>query len=237
MSSCHRIKANILKSEVVYDSTSVKPSGKNITQKPIVKHDSRFALNAGWGWQTSKIPDNAAQFEKDYLNELKSGSQFGLEYNYFVNQSTGIGLLVNLFHSSHSVYASAQLANGTIVNGTLSDNIDILYIAPNITWRILSPTKKNAFLLGVSIGYMNYNNQASFNETMTLNGGTLGFSYDLSYDYGISKSTALGIGFSWKIGTLSSVDVTQNGVKKTVDFEKDQRLGLGHLDLSIGLRF
>lgn len=237
VSSCHRIKALILKVDDSHDTLFTKQTEKRLLPKPRIKHDSRFALNAGLGWQTAKIPDGLNQFEKDYLTELKSGNQFGVEYNYFVNQQTGIGVIFNLFHSSNSVNASAQTNTGSVVNGNLSDDVTILYIAPSITWRILSPTKMNAFFAGLSIGYMHYKDDSHFIYSSTSTGSTVGLSYDLSYDLGLSKRTALGFGFSWKLGTLSSVDVNQNGSKQTIQLDSDHRQGLGHIDLSLGLRF
>ena len=241
-SSCHRIKAKILKLDSLKmnsfkDSTATQLVEKPTIVKPKFKPDSRVALNAGVSWQTAKISSGLSEFEKDYYTELKSGFHYGGEYNYFFNQQTGIGIVLNVFHASNSTYASAQTSGGTVVSGTISDDINIVYVGPNITWRVLSPTQMNAFLFGFSIGYMHYNNQAQFLESYELSGSTLGFTYDLSYDFSIAKDIALGLGFSWKIGVLSSMDVSQNGSTRTVKFEDDQRLGLGHLDLSLGLRF
>lgn len=237
VSSCHRIKGRILKADNFHDTVLTVITEKKVLPFPTIKHDSRFVLNIGWGWQTAKIPDDLNQFEKDYLNELKSGSQYGAEYNYFINERTGIGVVFNLFHSSNATYASAQSATGTIMSGKLSDDINIIYIAPSISWRILSPTKMNAFLAGISIGYLHYRDDAEFISSSATTGGTVGLSYDLSYDLGLTNKTALGFGLSWKLGTLSSLNVNQHGSSRTIQLDNDHRLGLGHIDLSLGLRF
>jgi hypothetical protein len=237
MSSCHQINGIIFRTNIAYDSARTQPATVQPAPTPPAQQDFRLALNGGWSWQTAKISNSLNSFERDYLEKLKSGFHYGGEFDFFVGEATAVSIQFNQFHSSNSANASAQLANGSIVTGTLSDKIDIMYVAPGIMWRVQSPTKINAFLFGLSLGYMHYKDEGNFLTSTEVSGNNFGISYDLGYDIGLSKSTALGLGFSWKIGTLTSVRMTQNGISQTVKFNDNERLGIGHLDLSLGLRF
>ncbi len=252
MSSCHQISGLILRLDNLRDSGSVSQlpasgstkdsSVPGITPKPVaaspVHHDDwRFAMNGGYSWQTAKISGSYNSFERDYIEGLKSGYHLGGEIDYFFNEGTGISLQYNQFHSSNSTQATAQMTNGQIVSGLLSDKINTYFIAPGITWRVLSRTHRNAFLFGISVGYIHYDDEGLFIIPSEISGSSVGFSYDLGYDIGLSQSTALGLGFAWKLGTLSSVRMTKNGTSQSVSLNDNERIGIGHLDFSIGLRF
>ena len=64
----------------------------------------------------------------------------------------------------------------------------------------------------------------------------MGFVTDIGYDIALSKQVALGATLSAVAGTLSEVTYTENGVSRTQKLDKDNREGLGHLTLSLGLR-
>ena len=197
----------------------------------------RFALNGGWGWRTNKIEPNLTAFQRDYLKDLRSGYGFGGEGEYYFSDIYGAGVQFNLFSSSASVPASAQISPGVFVNGILSDDISIFYIGPKFCMRFPSQTKMNAFLMGFSIGYLGYSDIGGFGTTTgAVKGSTVGVVYDAGYDIGVTKHFALGVNISWVLGALSSYDVTSGGTTTTVKLDKDHLEGLSHFDLGFGVR-
>ena len=65
---------------------------------------------------------------------------------------------------------------------------------------------------------------------------TVGFVTDIGYDLALSKQVSLGAMLSAVTGTLSEATYTENGVTKTRELDNDNREGLGHITLSLGLR-
>jgi hypothetical protein len=238
-STCHQIEGLVLKVNDFNDTSFISASKPDTTiaVKPKKNPGWRGAINGGWSWRTAKIADGLNDFQKDYFSNLKSGYQFGAEAHYFFNEGFGLGLLYNLYHSSYSTMAAAELPNGQTVTGELSDKINIHYIAPSVYWRVLSKSKMNAFLFGLSIGYMSYTDEGYWQSPYQIKGSTVGFSYDIGYDIGLSKHTALGLGVGWKLGVLSSITATNDGQTEHISLDEDHREGLAHLDLSLGLRF
>jgi hypothetical protein len=255
---CHRISASILRIDSTKDSTvtlskenNPENSGSNnVTQgktaipqklymRPMaVNWQFRLAVNGNWSWRTAKLSPNLNDFERSYMKDLKSGHAFGGEIEYYFGEKCGAGFKYNIFRSSASVLASAQVSPGVYVNGELRDEISIVFIGPKFCVRIPSETYMNAFLMGISIGYLGYTDQGGFGSTTgMLKGSTVGLVYDLGYDYGLTPHFALGANFGYTLGALSQYEVTSGGITQTVKLEKDQYEGLGHVYLGFGLRF
>ena len=64
----------------------------------------------------------------------------------------------------------------------------------------------------------------------------MGFVTDIGYDIAISKQVAFGATLSAVSGTLSEATYTENGISQTQKLDNDNREGLGHITLSLGLR-
>ena len=200
----------------------------------------RFAANGGWSWLTAKTASDASAFERDYLKELKSGNHYGLEATYFIAENAGIGLIFNNFISSYSIdaYAQNQLT-GQIIHGTLADDIAITYVGASFDYRFLSAAKENAFFMRISIGYTGYLDEGSFgSDIANVDGATVGLCYDLGYDFKLADHWYLGGQFSYRLGSLSTIYVTQNdGVRHQVVLEQGDYMSVSRVDLSLGLRY
>ena len=66
-------------------------------------------------------------------------------------------------------------------------------------------------------------------------GGTLGYLWDVSYEYAFSKRFSVGAKLSWISGSLYEMTMEQNNVKTTTKLD-DEFVSLSHADLTIGLR-
>jgi hypothetical protein len=94
----------------------------------------------------------------------------------------------------------------------------------------------NAFFINMAIGYTRYSDDGEFVSRTVTTGSALGAGIDLDYDIGLSEHTAFGICLSYKIATLTDVEVTANGVKEHIDLAEENYEGLARFEITIGLR-
>jgi hypothetical protein len=259
VSSCHQISASILK--IDSNATAANNADTAAQAKEYVKPQEqgyvntdgkmaprpqapgsgidmkwRLALNGGPSWWTAKIAGDVFGAEEEYMKELKSGMAFSGDGTYFFNDKYGLGLKFSTFLSQNSFTGLFQI-DTVIVSGTVADDMAIDFIGPTLWLRYPSRTKMNAFLMGISIGYVHYRDYATvvtFDAKIT--GGSVGLVYDLNYDLGLSKHLSLGLGASLTMGTLSTLNYTVGGITVQQKLKEGNYAGVGHADLTLGLR-
>lgn len=195
----------------------------------------RLSLNTGWSYRINKLSDDIPSNLKEYSKGLKSGFHYGADITGFVSEQLGFGLRYIGFNSKNSINNIHVSGIGQV--GTMSDNITIKFIGPMAVSQIVSHDKKNAFLIGIGIGYMGYRNNSVVDTPLTIRGSTVGFSWDVGYDIGLSDKLALGFQISYLSGKLSKLDVKSGSYSQTIELEEGNYEGLARLDFSIGLRF
>ncbi|MFP4289902.1 MAG: hypothetical protein ACLFQS_11655 [Bacteroidales bacterium] len=195
----------------------------------------RISLGGGVSYITAKISPEVPYALQDYTQELKSGFHFGGMGTFFINQQVGLGLQANLFSTSNSI-DNVQIP-GLGARGLVRDDVTVTFIAPMLSTRILSRSKKSAFYSHLGIGYLGYVNDAILILPLDLKGNTIGFSGGVGGDIGLSDHLALKISLSYVIGALSKITVSNDTMTETVDLEEDQVENLSRIDFSIGLSF
>ncbi len=179
---------------------------------------------------------------KDHLKKLKWGYTYGADAAYFFNEALGAGVRFSQMRASHGLDAIAtDKTTGVKRAGRLEDNVSITFIGPVFAMRLMDRNQRNAFVFNIGIGYLGYRDTGYAIDPAKITGGTVGFVTDIGYDIALSKQVALGATLSavagtLSEGTLSEVTYTENGVSRTQKLDKDNREGLGHLTLSLGLR-
>lgn len=198
----------------------------------------RIALSGGWSYQTARIDEDISSDLRDYAEKLKTGGHFNAGITYYYSEAVGFGLEYSVFKTSNMVdNVTVTYPGGETRYGTLSDNISITYVGPSYYTRLLHAQKKNALLVGISLGYMEYRNKGYVIDEYAMSGGTLGYMLDVGYDIGLSKNLALGFNLALYSGFVSSLEQTVGASTQTITLEGENRIGLGRLDLSAGLRF
>lgn len=91
--------------------------------------------------------------------------------------------------------------------------------------------------MNLGLGYMGYRDDAVIIDNYTLKGGTLGISWDIGYDLGISRTFALGFQIAYLGGILTQYELSDGNTTQTVELTKGNYESLSRIDLSIGLRF
>jgi hypothetical protein len=200
----------------------------------------RIAFNAGYSYRTARIADNIPTEFKEYTQGLKSGYNLGGNITYFNTEIFGLGATCNVFKSSNSIAnASMDVGDGmgTVVTGTLQENISILFAGPTFTTRLFSHSKENSFFASYSLGLLRYTDKIIMVDDYKMYGNTIGYALDLGYDWKVSEDLALGIQLSFFSGYLTSYKFTNGFSTQTVKLDRGEYEGLGRIDLSVGLRF
>lgn len=198
----------------------------------------RLAVNGGYSYQTAKIAESVPSDFKDYIKELKSGYHFGGDLTYYFTEPLGFGIKYYLFKSSNSLdNIYVEDINGNRTYGKMSDDLNISFIGPIFSTRLLSHDKKNAFLMNLSLGYMGYSNDKVIIDKYKMTGSTMGLSFDVGYDIGLSENLSLGFQISFLTGTLFEYDWNDGTKTETIKLEKGEYESLNRIDFSVGLRF
>ena len=70
-----------------------------------------------------------------------------------------------------------------------------------------------------------------------MTGSTLGISFDIGYDIGLSENLSLGFQLSVLSGTLFEYDWNDGSTTETINLEEGEYESLNRIDFSVGLRF
>jgi len=198
----------------------------------------RIAINGGFSYQTAKVAESVPSDFKNYIKELKSGYHFGGDLTYYFTEPLGFGIKYYLFKSSNSMdNIYVEDINGNRTYGKMSDDLTISFIGPTFSTRLLNHNKSNAFLMNVSLGYMGYSNDKVIIDKYKMSGSTMGLSFDIGYDIGLSENLSLGFQISFLTGTLFEYDWNDGTKTETIKLEKGEYESLNRIDFSVGLRF
>lgn len=228
-SSCHQMTAMVLN---VSDFSGVTLANDNSEESPtpLILSESKMlprfnlAINGGYGWRTAKLVDGVEGLEKDYLKKLMSGFVWNASANYYFNDNYGLGLSYSAYSASTSLY-------------NLKSNDLITYVGPAFLMRF-SQNQKWIFNMSLGIGYIGYSSTHKSNgDNLKLTGGTVGFETAIGAEYKFSQNWGVGATLSTNSGLLNSMTVDENGYKRTIEFDKDEKEGLGQIRIAVGFRY
>ena len=196
-------------------------------------------LSGGGSYLFDPIPENAEGDIKEYYQDLKMGYNLGLDVNYYFNKTIGVGLKYNYFNSTGSSQGSSS-NGGTNSEWDISQDIMINFAGPTFLARFLSAKNKNAFIIGVSVGYMWYKDDAVLLDPAIITGNTFGLNIDASYHISLSNKFFLGFSVSSTVGYLASIDIDDGVKTETFDlesFENYKNISRGDLSIKLGFKF
>jgi hypothetical protein len=196
------------------------------------------AINGGAAYLTAKIPDNLGNVEKTHVKNMKFSFTYGAEVSYFFGESAGIGVRFHNFHTSDEMPMSAVI-NGSIREGYLKDQIDIWFVGPILKGRLLTPSRKQAFLFNYSFGIAGETDRAEVLSVPAIaKGFTLGHMFELGYDFRVSRNFSVGAGLYYLLGIIRDVDIYDGaGNSQHIALPQDSFENVGHVGISIGLRY
>ena len=201
-----------------------------------------FRIDAGIGfsYRTVDVPSNAPQEIRDYLRELKSGSNIDINLAYYFIPHFGITLNYSRFSSSNNIdnIEMEDLDTGHLYNSYGEDNISISYIGVGLTNRSVLKASTVIFYFTGGFGYMYYNNDAkikvydlNFTQYMDIEGETFAAYIAVSMDFMLTEKFGLGGKISLVGGSIDKYKVNGN------EINLDEGENMGRFDFNIGLRY
>ncbi len=255
ISSCHRITANILWVENASDmDTSKKTEDEYVVaasspNSSLKKKDkklvgySRFSLDVsgGWSYMTAPVSDLVPPELEEHIEKLKNnGFNLRTNFMYYFSEFFGLGMKYSYFRTANTTnnVPAIDVTTNQMTFISIRDEINVHYIAPSAVFRYISASKKSHLSVGLSIGYLNYLNNALLGVApLSFRSGNVGLTYDLTGDIMLNENIALGLGASLFIGILNYYDVS-NGITTTrVELNDEERENISRLDLSLILRY
>ena len=77
-------------SDYKYNFFDSRVSGRPIIQEKYPKF--RWGVDGGYSRRIGELPEEISSFERDYINKLKSGINFGTDYSYYFGKTWGLGI-------------------------------------------------------------------------------------------------------------------------------------------------
>jgi hypothetical protein len=217
--------------EKFYSNSNLPSQKKSSVEYPRY----HIILSGGASYLLDPIADDT-EF-RDYYQNLKTGYNLGLDVNYYFNKTIGVGLKYNYFASSSSTEGTSN-EGGILSEWNISENIMINFAGPTFLARFLSAKNNNAFILGASVGYIWYKDDAVLLDPVIISGSSLGLNFDASYHISISKKLFLGISGSTTLGFLPTLTIDDGINAQTFDFDSFSNYkNISRVDLSIKLGF
>ncbi len=195
----------------------------------------RLNIIGAYSYLTAKGASGLSADLREYEDELRSGYQFGASFHYFPYESqTGYGLRISRTGTSNSgtfSFFDPDLQESFTIS--VEDNISMVYIGPHFCGRYPTGLDQSAFIIGSSIGYFSYINNAFAGQSINIRGEGLGLMLDLGFDIQVAEGILLHVFGSYIINSLSKITV--NG--STITFPDDTRQDNSHVNFGGGLTF
>ena len=153
-----------------------------------------FAISSGIGIDPGKRNPNFLPGFDDYVSDLRSGINLGVDYSYYWGKRWGIGFLANYFSTNaFEANVSGTNGNGNPVESNLSNEIRVFFIGPSFPIRFLNKTKKSAFIWNTSLGYLDYKDTYFYVEEVITRGSGFGTVSTFGYNFGINENLSFGV--------------------------------------------
>lgn len=161
-----------------------------------------ISTDFGYGFKCANLEptDNSGY---SFVEGLYNGLVTNFDVTYFNSENWGFGLAYYGYFASGSsttYYNSSSSSPGHRSSSNLK--LSLHSFLPMVTYRALSKNKHNAFYLKYGLGFVYYNGGLSDSH----NEIGLASSLSVGYDWGVSKSTALGLKLSLVAGGLKAND-------------------------------
>jgi len=187
----------------------------------------RIAVACGYSYRTAREPEGITKNDANY-GKAKNGFHYLGEFDYFFNESVGIGINYN---ASYFNFA----------DNYRSDKVQIRQIMPTLNARVFDKKKESAFLVSMGIGCNNYRNDywwiekhnSKKNINTTKDWG-VGFLCSAGYDLAFSQTMAAFFQISFSGGTGISINDYTYHKQSYFRIDRDD---FGKFNFSIGLRF
>lgn len=193
----------------------------------------RIAVNGGYSYDPGRDYNTGSSTFNDYYNQLRSGFHLETDARYFFDELIGVGVRFSYFNASNELYDVFEDPEQAY-----SDNIKVSYVGPQFSFRFLNKSKKNAFLLTSSIGYLSYKNDQDYSNPIEITGSALGLVSEVGYDIGIADNWSMGIQLGITSGFIKKLTYDDGVSTQEIELPKNNRpQGSARIDFGIGIRY
>jgi hypothetical protein len=195
---------------------------------------ARINLGGGLGYRTASVSSNVQPEFRDYVEELKSGNNFGGDIAFFLNDKHGLGLRYSNFMTSNSMGGIIlyDSLSGDTLYGSMEDNITIWFIGPMYISRNVFGNGMFVFLGTIEMGMVTFHDEAKLvGIPVDIKGSSLGLGGSLGLDVLLHRNFALGAELRYLIGTISQFEI-----KSQLEVEMGKE-SMNRFDLNLGIKF
>lgn len=213
-----------------------------VSTRPVIKEEYpkiRWAVDGGYSRRIGRAPDGISSVEREHINKLKSGFNFGTDFNFYLGKTYGLGIKYLYFGASSRMDDIVLTDNsGNQFYGTLSDHTVLQTIGPLFTSRLFDHKKLNFFNVSAGLGYSFYSDEGeAVISKFSIEGGCYTSFVEMGYDRMISSKIAVGIRFTMLAAVLNNYNYTIDGVLNSRSLSAEEAENLSRIDISIGFRF
>lgn len=224
-----------------YSNSEIKDNYSKIDKPVSTNKNSNYSnvqlnVDGGIAIRTAKLPNDIPPSLKDYYRDMKSGLVYNFDIMFYFSEQWGGGFKYNSYNSKSEYNNYSLFYEDLKITSDLRDITTISFMGPIVSNRYISRNNKNSFQTNVGIGYLDFKEESFFVIDNLITGNTVGLIYDIAYESKLNKNWALAFKFSWLIGSLTEVEVSNKFEKQTIKLKEGEYEGLSHIDFSIGLR-
>lgn len=158
---------------------------------------------------------------------LNSGWGFGVKYLFQKTSAEAKDLIVNEPYGNH--YLVGDIAERNYVN----------FVGPSLLGYTRLGANNNIYLVSsLSFGYAMLRGEGSlFNHNILITGGNMAMNSEIGVDYLFHRNWGVGANLGFLLSSFNKVKVTDGIETKVQNLEKDARINLSNIYLSLGLRY
>jgi hypothetical protein len=206
------------------------PKAGRANLEDLTKH--RIDLSFGYSQRLEKLSKTDFQEVNDYLKGLHSGFNVTVNYAYFNSKYYGFGVLFNYMNTQSTLKnLSGEISSGVFETYDLTEIISIGMIGPTLSGRLPVLKDKIIFNGFVSMGYLFYENNQSWETDLTITGGSVGLGLLISIDYRLNSFMHVKLGSNLFYGSISTYNA---GAFSSQLLESEN---LSHVDFNTGIVF
>ncbi len=173
-----------------------------------------------------------------YINVLKTGYNFTTELTYFFGKHVGLGPRYSLFTASEKLsnqYFVDETGNLTI--GDLSDKIILQDVGLNIIGRVAPKTNNFRFLLGLTVGYTHFKDNATRPQAFKVTAENIGFGMNSTIDAMLTPRLFGGLGINVMYSNFTRYKIKQGNMEADISLHKDDYINVLRIEVNLGLRY
>ncbi len=206
-----------------------------------------FGVDGGVAYFIEPIGGISGDINTGHAQKLRLGTSYGTKICYYFMGSddndcdVGAGLMIRNTHTSHTTVYKITEENGNETLGSLTDNINLLFIAPMFSIHPYFDNRNSICFNMAPYAFVSYSNNAMLIERYKLSNrtrgiGTTGMILDLEYIRSITNHLSLETGFYFNAFHFSEyTKKSSKGIEETIKMDESE--GLAHISLSLGLSY